>query len=69
MLLNKGYTPVSNFAPDKVEEPVISLCSWCASECCENSTDLQLVEVPRTYIHNVGYHDIEKGRVTGAWWI
>jgi hypothetical protein len=68
MLLNKCYTPTSNYAPDAVELPVINLCPYCASECCEKDINLKLVEVPRMYIETVGFKDIEKGRVEGDWW-
>jgi hypothetical protein len=68
MLLNKCYTPTSNYAPDAVQLPVINLCPYCASECCEKDINLKLVEVPRMYIETVGFKDIEKGRVEGDWW-
>jgi hypothetical protein len=59
MLLNKLYCPESNYAPEAPDEPPVSLCSWCAQQCCEVEDELVLVEVMRESIIATGFEHIE----------
>jgi hypothetical protein len=69
MLLDKGYTPVDNYAPANVNLEVVNLCSWCAMQCCAGDQNLHLVEVPRVNVIATGWKHIKESREKGAWWI
>jgi hypothetical protein len=69
MLLDRGYTPVCNYAPKDLKLDVVNLCSWCAMQCCAGDQTLQLVHVPRVNIVATGWQHIKSARDKGAWWI
>lgn len=68
MMLNKVYCPESNFAPQNEKEEVISLCSWCALDCCSLDSELVLVEVPRETLAGTGFEHLQEQRFTETEW-